>query len=173
VVKFANLPTELADPSGLAINFHGIAFFGERNAPKLGSVDPLTMNVTEYLLPHQGSGVSSVSITSDDNIWFTDNRRGYLGRFDPKTNEFSEWPSPSGPRSGPDAITHIGDIIWYVESGTKPNMLVRFDPKAEKFQTSPIKAGGGVKHMFAAPDGSLWFARPLSNGIGHVTLKHP
>ena len=173
VVKFADLPTEFADPSGLAINSHGIPFFGERNTPKLGSVDPLTMQVTEYLLPDQGSGVTSVTITPDDDVWYTDNQRGYLGRFDPSTNKFSEWPSPSGPRSRPDAVTHVGDLIWYVESGTKPNMLVRFDPKTEKFQSWPIKAGGGVKHMFAATDGSLWFTRPLANGIAHVTIEKP
>jgi virginiamycin B lyase len=170
-VKMADLPTAIADPSGLAFNSKGFPFFAERGTSELGSVNPQTMQVTEYLLPEPGSGATSITITADDAVWYADNRRGYLGRFEPKTGTFREWPSPSGPRSLPDGITHVGDTIWYVESGTKPNMLVRFDPKTEKFQSWPVKAGGGIKHIFADPDGSLWFTRPLANGIAHVEIK--
>ena len=170
-VKLADLPTRSGDPTGLVVNSKGFPFFAERNSPRLGSVNPRTMQVTEYLLPDPGSGVTSLTSTPDDVVWYTDYRRGYLGRFDPKTGKFSEWPSPSGPRSLPDAITHAGNIIWYAEAGTKPNMLVRFDPKTEKFQSWEVKAGGGIKHIHADPDGGLWFTRPLTNGIAHVTIK--
>jgi virginiamycin B lyase len=35
-----------------------------------------------------------------------------------------------------------------------PNTLVRFDTAAEKFQSWPIPAGGGVvRNMMATPDG--------------------
>jgi streptogramin lyase len=169
-VKLADLPPT-ADPSGLVFNAKGIPFFAERGASKLGSVNPYTMQVTEYRIPEPGSGATSVTITSDDAVWYTDNLRGYIGRFDPKTGMFREWPSPSGTRSLPDGITHIGNVIWYAESGTKPNMLVRFDTKTEKFQSWPIKAGGGIKHIYADRDGSLWFTRPMANGIAHVTIK--
>src|SRR5262249_27112899 len=149
----------------------GFAWFAEKGMSKLGSVHPATMQVTEYLMPEPGSSPTSITITRDDVIWYTDNGRGYLGRFDPKTNQFREWASPSGPKSLPDAITHVGNVIWYAESGTKPNMLVRFDPKTEKFQTFPVKDGGGIKHIHADKDGSLWMARPMTNGIAHAVIK--
>jgi virginiamycin B lyase len=170
-VRMADLPTLIADPSGLAFDSQGFAWFAERGTSKLGSVDPETMQFTEHLLPELGSSVTSLTVTPDDTVWYVDNRRGYLGRFDPKSAAFKEWPSPSGTRSSPDGITHVGNAIWYAESGTKPNMLVRFDPKAEKFQSWPVKAGGGIKHIYADRDGSLWFTRPLTNGIAHVTIK--
>ena len=67
-------------------------------------------------------------------IHYSDYARGYLGRFDPATGQTREWPSPGGPKSLPYGITVIHDILWYNESGTKPNMIVRFDPKTEQFQ---------------------------------------
>jgi len=170
-VHLSDLPRVTADPSGLACNSNGFPFFADRNSPRLGTVQPVTMQVKEYLLPDPGSRATSLTITSDDVVWYTDNLRGYLGRFDPKAGDFKEWPSPSGRRSRPDGIASMGGIIWYAESGAKPNMLVRFDPKTEKFQTWPVKAGGGIKNIHADPDGSLWLTRPLTNGIAHAVIR--
>ena len=167
----ADTPTRNADPYGIVVNSKGIPFFTERDSPRLGSINPVTMKVTEYPLPNPEIGAKSLAITPDDVVWYTDYLRGYLGRFDPKTGNFREWPSPSGPRSRPYGITNVGNIIWYSEAGPKPNMLVRFDSKTEKFQSWPVKAGGGIKHIYAQPDGSLWFTRPLANGIAHVIIK--
>ena len=170
-IKLADTPTRDVSPYGLAVNSKGIPFFSEANRPVLGSVDPVTMKVTEYPLPNRKIGVKGITITRDDMVWYTDYLRGYLGRFDPRTGRFNEWPSPSGRESRPYAITNVGNIIWYSETGTKPNMLVRFDPKTEKFQSWPVKAGGGIKHIYAESEGSLWFTRPLTNGIAQVIIK--
>ena len=100
--------------------------------------------------------------------------RGYLGRLDPKTGKATEWATPSGagPDSQPYAITAVGNIVWYVESGVTPNMLVRFDPATEKFQSWPIPSGGGVvRHMVAAPDGTLWLACSGVDRIARVEVK--
>jgi streptogramin lyase len=50
-------------------------------------------------------------------------------------------------------------------------MLVRFDPQTEKFQSWPVKAGGGIRHIYADGDGNLWFTRPLANGIAQAVIK--
>ena len=54
------------------------------------------------------------------------------------TGEVTEWPSPSGPKSQPYGIVFAKGAIWYNESFAKPNTIVRFDPKTEKFQTWAI-----------------------------------
>jgi streptogramin lyase len=167
----ADVPTPTADPYEIIANSRNTLFFTERNSAALGSINPLTMQVTEYYLPNPDSGPRGITVTPDDMVWYTDYQRGYLGRFDPKTGEFKEWPSPSGAHSSPYGITHVGSVIWYAEAGTKPNMLVRFDPQTEKFQSWEVKAGGGIRRIFADPDGSLWFTRPLTNGIAHVTIQ--
>ena len=80
----------------------------------------------------------------------------------------SEYASPGGPRSLPYGITVLNDVVWYSESGTKPNTLVRFDPKTEKVQTWVIPSGGGVvRNMMATRDGNLVMA---CSGVNRVAL---
>ena len=51
-------------------------------------------------------------------------------------------------------------------------MLVRFDPKTEKFQSWPIPGGGGVvRNMVHTPDGNLWMTESGVNRIGFVDIK--
>jgi virginiamycin B lyase len=53
----------------------------------------------------------------------------------------------------------------------KPNTLVRFDPKTEKFQTWVIPSGGGVvRNMMATKDGNLVLAESGVNKIALVTI---
>jgi uncharacterized protein GlcG (DUF336 family) len=115
-----------------------------------------------------------IALTSDDVVWYTDYGRGYLGRLDPKSGKAAEWATPSGvgPDSQPYAITAVGNIVWYVETGVSPNMLVRFDPATERFQSWPIPSGGGVvRHMVAASDGTLWLACSGVDRIARVVVK--
>jgi streptogramin lyase len=49
---------------------------------------------------------------------------------------------------------------------------VRFDPKTQTMQNWPIPSGGGVvRHMVAAPDGTVWLACSGVNKIARVTMK--
>ena len=93
--------------------------------------------------------------------------------FDTKTGKFvEEWPSPGGPKSQPYGITTVNGIIWYSESAVKPNTLVRFDPKTEKFQTWAIPAGGGVvRNMMHTTDGKLVLTESGVNMVALVTVK--
>ena len=82
------------------------------------------------------------------------------------------WPSPGGPKSEPYGIVASKDFIWYSESGTKPNTVVRFDPKTEKFQTWTIPSGGYiVRKMDVTPDGNPVLATSTVNGVGLVEVK--
>src|SRR6185503_9900579 len=123
---------------------------------------------TEHDLPNAETRPRRVAITSDDVLWYADYSRGYLGRFDPKTNKATEWASPGGPKSQPYGITASNDIIWYSESAVRPNTIVRFDPKTEKFQSWIIPAGGGVvRNMSVMPNGNIAMAE---SGVNRVAL---
>ena len=146
-----------------------MALFGTN---KLGSVNPETMQITEYDLPNPETRPRRIAITSDDVIYYTDFPRGYLGMYDPKTGAQKEWPSPSGPRSEPYGITAVGNILWYSESGVDKNTVVRFDPATERFQSWLIPSGGGVvRNMVRSPEGTLWLALSGVDGIARVEVK--
>ena len=167
-IRLATAPTPHANPYGLVISSKGDPFFDEFGANKIGRIDPQTLAIREYLLP-EGARPRRIAITGDDVIWYSDYARGYLGRLDPVTGKVTEWPSPGGPRSQPYAITALKGVIWYVESGTSPNALVRFDPATQRFQTFAIPSGGGVvRNMMPTADGQ---ALALAcSGVNKVAL---
>ena len=170
-IKMAGTLTRNGGVDALAVSSKGIPFFSESESPRLGSVHPATMKVIEYSLPSPASRARGLAFTADDMLWYTDGPRGYLGRFDAKTGKFSEWLSPSGPTSRPYGIASVGGVVWYAETGTSPNMLVRFDPTTEKFQSWPLHANGEIKQIYAQPGGSLWLVEPMANRIVNVAPR--
>ena len=88
--------------------------------------------------------------------------------YNPKTGAAKEWPSPSGPKSQPYGIVQVNGIIWYNESAIRPNTIVRFDPKTEKFQSWVIPGGGGVvRNMSVFANGNIAMAE---SGVNRVAL---
>jgi len=125
----------------------GVPFVVLFGTNKVARIDPESLQIHEFTLP-EGARPRRMAITPDDAIWYSDYARGYIGRLDPKTGAVKEWRSPGGPKSQPYGMATLDGILWYSESNTKPNTLVRFDPKTESFQTWAIPSGGGViRHM--------------------------
>ena len=171
-VKLAKVPTPKALPYGIVVDSKGAVYFDEFGSNKIGSIDPLTMEIREYVLPDASARPRRIAVGGDDAIWYSDYASGHLGQLDPKTGKVTEWLSPGGPHSRPYGITIIGGIVWYSESGTRPNTVVRFDPTGEKFQTWAIPSGGGVvRNMVHTPEGDLWLACSGVNGIAEVQMK--
>ena len=115
---------------------------------------------------------SSFAIDAQDNVWYSDYARGYLGMLNPTTSEVKEWASPGGPGSQPYGIAVINGKIWYSEAGVQPNTVVVFDPATEKFQTWPIPSGGGVvRNVSVTKDGNLAMALSGVNKIALVEIR--
>jgi virginiamycin B lyase len=166
------MPQPGSRPYGMVIDSKGVPFVVEFGANRVARLDPETMAVKEYTLPNPASRPRRVAITSDDTIWYSDYSRGYLGRLDPRTGVVKEWPSPGGPQSQPYGIVAAKDVLWYSESAVRPNTLVRFDPRTEKFQTWVIPSGGGVvRNMVATPEGHLALACSGVNRVALVEVK--
>jgi virginiamycin B lyase len=167
-VKVAATPTSNTYPYGIVVNSRGVPWYVDFRGNRLGRVDPVTMEIREYVLPDRATRPRRIAITPDDVLWYTDYARGYLGQLDPKTGAVREWSSPGGPQSQPYGIAAVGNIVWYSESGVRPNTLVRFDTRTETFQTWVIPSGGGVvRHMMATSDGNLVLA---CSGLNRVAL---
>jgi len=169
-MTLAKMPTQHAVPYGIVVLPNNHPFFCEFGANKLGSIDPKTMAIHEYTLPSADARPRRLALAPDGTVFYTDYARGYLGHFEPSTGKLlKEWPSPGGEGSEPYGIAITSDgVVWYSESGVKPNTLVRFDPKSEKFSTEPIPSGGGVvRNMVATPDRRLYLA---CSGVNKVAV---
>lgn len=169
-MTLAKVPTSHAVPYGIVVPPHGNPIFCEFGSNKLGTIDPKSMAIREYTLPNSTARPRRLALAPDGTIFYSDYARGYLGHFDPASGKLlKEWPSPGGSGSEPYgiAVTHDG-VVWYSESGMKPNTLVRFDPKSESFSTEAIPSGGGVvRNMVATPDGKLYLA---CSGVNKVAV---
>ena len=114
-----------------------------------------------------------MAIDAQDRVYFTDYERGHLGRLDPKSGEVKLWDSPGGAKANPYGIVITPDgMVWYSESGVKPNTLVRFDPKTEAFAKTNIPSGGGtVRNMAATADGRIYLACSGVDKVGVVEMR--
>jgi virginiamycin B lyase len=161
-------------PYGIQVAADGTPWYVDFRGPRLGKVDPNTMAITEITLPNAESRPRRIAITADGAIWYTDYPRGKIGRYDPATQQFREFDSPSGPQSLPYGIAAVGNIVWYSESGVRPNTLVRFDPTANLWQTWAIPSGGGiVRHMMADRRGNIVMAESGVNRVALATVIRP
>jgi len=172
MIRLKRSPTPDSRPYGIVINKKGIPFFCEFGTNKLGSISPDTMEITEYALP-EGTRPRRIAIGLADQVYYTDYARGYLGRLNPGEGRVEEWASPGGPEAKPYGLVSTPDgMVWYSESGVKPNTMVRFDPKTKVFATWPIPSGGGVvRHMVTTPAGDIYIACSAVNKVGIVMVN--
>jgi virginiamycin B lyase len=171
-IKIVTPPTPNARPYGIAVNSKNVVYFVEFGTNKVATIDSKTMDIGEFPLPDPAARPRRLAIGADDAIWYSDYARGYLGRLDPATGQVKEWLSPSGPKSRPYGIVFTKGAVWYNESGAKPNTIVRFDPKTEKFQSWAIPGGGDiVRNMDVNRDGNPVMANSLVNQVGIVEIK--
>ena len=174
-IKLVTMPTPKSRPYGIKLDAHGVPWVACNGSNCLVRVDPETMERREYKLPDAKTTVRRLDFASDGMLWYVNSSQGRLGRFNPNTGEAKEWPSPSGPKSHPYAIAVVDDIVWYNESGKRPDTLVRFDPATGTFQSWAIPSGGVyagiVRHMRPTREGNLLIHQSSTNRILLVTLK--
>lgn len=167
-----------AKPYGIKFDRDGTPWVACNGSPCLYKVDRPTMTLTEIALPLPGTTVRRIDIGPDGRIWYVNSSKGRLGVYDPRTGASREWDSPSGPTSHPYGINVLEGIVWYNESGVRPDTLVRFDPSTETFQSFPLASGGvyaGIhRNGHVTRDGrSLLLHQSATNRVIKVTPKLP
>jgi virginiamycin B lyase len=166
-------PTPNSHPYGIAINGKGVPIFCEFATNKMASIDPKTMEIKEYTLP-EGARPRRMAIDLNDRVYFTDFNGGHLGRLELASGAVKMWESPGGTKSAPYGIAITPDgMVWYSESGVKPNTIIQFDPRTEKFARANIPSGGGtVRNMAATSDGRVYIACSGVDKVGVVEPAH-
>jgi virginiamycin B lyase len=169
-IDLRTVPTNNSHPYGIQVNSKGVPFFCEFNSNKIASIDPKTLAIREYEINPASARPRRMAIDASDNVYFTDYEGGNLGRLDPASDAVKMWPSPGGSGSNPYGIAITPDgMVWYSESGVKPNTIIRFDPKAQTFARANIPSGGGtVRNMAATSDGRIYIACSGVNKVGVV-----
>lgn len=158
-------------PYGIKVGLDNDLFIAYNGTNTIGRLDPNSMEVIYYPVPDERTRIRRLDIDSQGNVWFVNSSMGKIGHLDVDSGTVTQWDSPSGPTSYPYSMTVIDDIVWYNESGMRPDVLVRFDPSTERFQSWPVPSGIGIiRHTWETRDGDLLIHQSSSNRIGRVKI---
>lgn len=78
------------------ITSSGTLVFDLFGTNKIGTIDPETLEITEYTLP-EGARPRRIAVDGNDIVWYTDYQRSFLGRLDLDTKQVRSFRLPAGP----------------------------------------------------------------------------
>ncbi|HET9064210.1 MAG TPA: hypothetical protein VFN22_00120 [Gemmatimonadales bacterium] len=161
-------------PYGIVLDALGRPFFCEFGTNKIAMIDPASFTIKEFDLP-EGARPRRIAMGGDGRtVWYVDYARGFLGRLDPTTGAVREFASPGGTASRPYAMTSDDQgRLWYVETGSRPNRMVAFDPSTERFVVNRgvgVEGPNAIRHMVFDPKTrSIWYGAD-ANMLGRVDV---
>src|SRR6267154_160992 len=124
--------------------------------------------LTRFYPPTKGKP-QRLQVDSDGIVWFSERRGGKIGRLDPKTAEFKEFPLP-GPEPSPYAIgIDRNHMVWY--SSHEQDTLNRMDPKTGAVTEYPYPHSEiSMREFFLDSQGRMRYASSVNNKIGYFYL---
>jgi virginiamycin B lyase len=100
----------------------------------------------DFEIQNTDAALHDITVDPQGIAWVNQLNEYKIGKFDPKTYEFTDIPLPPGPRkigvldhAGPP-VRGAGDSIWMTEVGANRRWL-QFDTKYQEFTTFPAPAG--------------------------------
>jgi virginiamycin B lyase len=160
MMKSAGAP--ITDGQAGEIKAYLIASFPERPRPKPAAINgPVQVRFHEWSLPTPGERPHDPLAMPDGSLWWSGQFANRLGRLDPKTGEFKEYPIPI--KGGPHGLINDRDgNIWY--AGNWGGHVGKLDVKTGEYTYYPMpdpKARDPHTPLFDR-DGILWFS--VQNG---------
>jgi virginiamycin B lyase len=169
---------------GIDVDQDGVVWFTKHDTSQIGKVDPKTMKVTLYtptnhnvpllgVPPNPDGSIRSyprrIAVAPDGIIWFGEFNAGYMGKFDPKTEKFTDYQLP-GPEPTPYAIGFdAAGMLWY--SSYNQDVLGRLDPATGKVVEYPFPHSENTfRELFLDKDGRMWYGSPANNKVGYFYL---
>ncbi|MDG1308452.1 MAG: carboxypeptidase regulatory-like domain-containing protein [Porticoccaceae bacterium] len=137
--------------------------------------------VTVFPIPRQPSVIHDLDVDSKGNVWYGNTGWDFIGKLNPRTGAFSEWPSPNflpEPEEGLMRIVGVQDIqvdetdtVWVAVMGNKH---ASFSPETETWQTYDLPVIW--KNPFLGPvragEDGLWATGITSPPDGPVRHEH-
>lgn len=180
-------PMPLSVPGGMAFGPDGGLWMPEVTGNALLRVDTADGSMREYPLPwlnalnttafdlplHLGLGLANdIAAGPDGAMWFTLGGLNAIGRFDPASHQFAEYPVPGeilGQVQSLFGIVKPGPGTTIVMDLPQQNAVVTFDVFTHDFtryaMPTPLSFPVGV---WTAKDGSIWVTESLGMKIARI-----
>ena len=187
---------EARTPYGIELDPQGNIWFAEfPREGMIGRMDTKTLKITKWTpptteklaalngkYPDENYGNSSthpktagprrITVDSQGIVYFGEWWGNQIGRFDPKTEKFQEFPLPD-PSPTPYAVAvDRYDNVWY--SSYDDDILGRLDPKTGHVDEFPfLYSGNGMRELIPDAQGRIWFGTPFNNKVGYFIPPEP
>ena len=172
-------PNVDSKPTGLAIHrygsvFNNTLFFTEYDGNKIGSlrydsVIPAKWILKEFTIPTGSSKPVDIAVDGQGLVWFSESEANKIGRFNPWTAEFSEYPVE--PRNKPLGVAvDKYNFVWFTIPDA--NKIVRLDPRSALCDTYDAPTDRcKPTYIEADAQGNVWFTEFESSRIGKLLLN--
>jgi virginiamycin B lyase len=131
-----------------------------------GPIGRIKDGVLSKFYPPTKGKPQRIQVDHEGMVWFSERRGNKIGRFDPKTETFKEFPLP-GPEASPYAVgIDRNHMIWY--SSHEQDTLGRLDPKTGEVIEYPYPHSEiAMREFFLDSKGRMWYASSVNNKIGY------
>jgi virginiamycin B lyase len=158
----------------LSVLIAGLALasgFAYRSSTRASAVGDLKVKIREWDVPTKGAHPHDPAVAPDGSLWFTEQMVSKLGRFDPATGDFKEYPL-KGKNDGPHGLVADREgNIWY--TGNFAAHIGKLDPRSgevTQYKMPNDKAEDPHTAVFDA-QGTLWFTVQVGNMVGRLDPK--
>ena len=128
-VKEYKIPSKCTQPQAITIDPMGNVWFAQSNTGKLAKFDPSSESFTEYDNPlwpkTEPSMMSGIDYSSDNSLWFTDDRYDSVWKFKIDTKEYHRFSFPTDGPSIPQKLKIFGSQM--IVNDLTGNKLAIFD----------------------------------------------
>src|SRR6185369_2338641 len=143
----------------------GNLWLTEKAANKVARIT-VAGNLTEFTLPHPGSGPLSITPGFKNDLWLTEVDGNRIGRMT-TSGALTEYDLPN-PGSRPVAIVRGPDgNMWFTEQAGR---IGRITPSGAITEIPVPTPTSQPSALAVGPDGNLWFTELSDGNIGRLTL---
>jgi virginiamycin B lyase len=167
-----DIPTKNPGAYGMDVAGDGRVWFVEREANKVGRLDPKTGKIDEF--PTPGVDVPRrMGADWDGNLWVGFHETGKLVKIDQKTGQMTFY-SPPTPNNGayipvPDPRTKM---IWLAEQTA--DKIARFDPKTKmwtEFSLPIVESDARRIELDPTNPNRIWWSGDTSSHLGYIEVQ--
>jgi len=130
---------------------------------QLGKWERATGQVKHWKIPTLGGRPYGVLVDHQDNVWLAEFYTCKVARFNPVTEEFTEFESPSAPCSLRRLGLDSKGTIWY--GAFSAGMLGRLDPATGEMKEYKIGRFSEPYEAWADPDDKIWITDGGQGGM--------
>ena len=158
------LPTDAAQPVGVAIGSDGALWFTEARADAIGRLRP-DGSLKEFSLPIADGFPYGIVGGPDGALWFTLENGNSIGRVTTE-GAIALFPLPLPDRVPVGIAVGPDEALWFSEADVGAIGRLTVGGALTEF---PLPAGSVPTAITLGPDGALWFADEGANAIGRLT----